>query len=164
MSSKALLATLTLAVVSAVIACAGCNGSNDVTAPPTGGGGASNLVQSASTPSDGNGTMTAAATIQVNSGGNGFDEADLSQTVGSAGHEVVVTWNTSTYAINSVQSIWGNGSTTSGFTQCEPSSSACDPSKVSVDFANHTVTFTGLVLADAFGGTASATLTGTLAW
>ena len=73
-------------------------------------------------------------------------------------------WDTTTHVIHSVQSIWGDGAVTSGFTQCEPSTNACDLTKISVDFSGQTVTFTGLVLTDAFGGTATATLTGTMVW
>ncbi len=157
--------SMTVAVaIGALIATAACHSSNDVTNPPAGGGGASNLVSSGSSPTDGDATMTASATLTVNSGGSGFDELDLSQTVGSVGHEVVVTWDTNTHAINGVQHVWGSGSTTSGFTQCAPGSAACDPTKVTVDFSGHTVTLTSQVLPDAFGGSSSSTLSGTIAW
>ena len=164
MNTKGISVIVVSTFVALLIGAAGCNSGNDVTAPPAGGGGTSTLVQSASTPADGDGTLTATATIQVNAGSTGFDEVDLSQTLGSMGHEVVVTWDTSTHVINSVQCIWGNGTVTSGFTQCEPSSAACDASKIAVDFGGQKVTFTGLVLADAFGGTSAATLTGTMVW
>jgi hypothetical protein len=147
-----------------ILAAAACNSSNDVTAPPTGGGGSSNLVVSASSPADGDGTLTDSATLTVNAGSTGFDELDLSQTLGAIGHEVVVTWDTNTHAINAVQHFWGNGSVTSGITQCLNGTNTCDPAKVSVDFAGHKVTFSGLVLDDALGGSTTSTLTGTIVW
>jgi hypothetical protein len=100
----------------------------------------------------------------VNSGGTGFDEVTLSQTVGGISHQVVVTWNTTTHVINSAEHVWGNGVTNSGFTQCEPTNTVCDPAKITLDFTYHTVTFAALVLPDALAGTATSTLTGTLVW
>ena len=172
MNSKSWIRATGIAAMGAllILAAAACNSSSSggsVTTPPPPGGGSSNLVASASTPSDGDGTLTATGTITVNNGGSGFDEVNLSQTLGSTGHEVVVTWDTSTHAINSVQHIWGSttpGSPTSGFTQCDPSGTACDPSKIAIDFAGNKVTFTNLTLTDAFGGTAVSTLDGTLVW
>ena len=152
------------ATTAALICAAACNSSNDVTAPPASSGGTSNLVVSAANPADGNATLTDAATLTVNSGGSGFDELDLSTTVGGIGHEVVVTWDTSTHAINSAQHVWGSGAVTSGFTQCVAGTNTCDGAKIALDFAGHKVTFTGLPLADAFSGTASCTLTGTMGW
>ena len=108
--------------------------------------------------------MTATATIAVNSNGSGFEELDLSETISGMGHEVFVTWNTGTHVINGVQHVWGNGTTNSGFTQCDPSGTACDPAKIAIDFTGHTLTLTGLVVNDALGGTSSSTLTGTVAW
>jgi hypothetical protein len=100
MGMAALLGTLALATLS-------CSSSDSTTAAPPPGGGSSNLIASSSSPVDGDGTMTPTCTIQVNSGGSEFDELDLSQTLGSTGHEVVVTWNTPTHVVNSVQHIWG---------------------------------------------------------
>lgn len=151
-------------VAAALIAAAACNSSNSPSAPVNPGGGTSNLVVSNATPSDGNSTLTATATIAVNSGGSGFDELDLSETVSGIGHEVFVTWDTNTHAINAVQHAWGNGTTNSGFTQCDPSGTACDPAKIVLDFSGHTLTLTSLAVNDAFGGTSSSTLTGTVAW
>jgi hypothetical protein len=151
-------------MAAALLCVAACNSSNDVTAPPAGGSGTSNLVVSAANPADGNSTLTDAATLTVNSGGSGFDELDLSTSVGGVGHEVVVTWDTGTHAINSAQHVWGSGAVTSGFTQCVAGSSPCDLGKIALDFAGHKVTFTGLPLLDAFGGSTSCTLTGTMAW
>lgn len=151
-------------MAAALLVVAACSNSNDPTAPPTGGGGTSNLVVSASSPADGDGTITVAGTLTVNSGSTGFDELVLSQTVGAVGHEVIVTWDTSTYAVNSVQHAWGTGTVVSGFTQCAPGANPCDAGKVVVDFAGSKVAFTGQVLPDAFGGSATSTVTGTAGW
>src|SRR5437016_3344457 len=71
--------------------------SNNATSP---GGGSTNLIISAASPADGNATLTAVGTLIVNNGSTGFDELDLSQTIGTVGHEVVVTWSTSGHVLN----------------------------------------------------------------
>ena len=151
------------AILAALIGTYACN-NDDYSSSSSGGGGSSNLVVSASSPADGDGTLTASGVLTVNAGGTGFDELNLSQTVGGVNHQVTVTWNTSTYAINSVQHAWGSGGVSSGFTQCAPGGTTCDPAKVTVNFAGYTVTFNGLVLPDVLGGTSTSTLTGPVAW
>jgi hypothetical protein len=162
MSSRQISGTLLFSFALLLIGAFGCN-SNDVTSPPAGGGGSSNLVQSASNPANGDGTLTAAATLAVNSGGTGYDEANISQMLGIVGHDLVVTWDTNTHVLNGVNNGWFDG-TSGGNTLCLASGTPCDPAKVSIDFAAHTVTFTGLVLPDTFGGTSTSTLTGTMSW
>lgn len=164
MKTKGSLLIVLAGFMGILIGSFGCSDS-DVTAPPTGGGGASNLVQSASNPVNGDCTLTTAATLTVNAGGTGYDEANISVSVGNVGHDLVVTWDTSTHVINGVDNGWFDSTTTTGGrTTCLASGTPCDPAKVAVDFANHKVTFTGLVLPDYFGGTSTSTLNGTMNW
>lgn len=125
------------------------------------GGGASGLVVSDSLPVDGDGTLTALGTIRVNNGGTGIDELNLSEMTGAVGHDVTVTWDTTTYALNAVSHGWG-----SGYTQCvNGTANPCDPAKVTIDFAGKKVTFAGLALIDdVFGAGSKSTLTGTMVW
>jgi hypothetical protein len=162
-----------LCLVALLVAAAGCNDSDDVFEPPdddgnngNNNGGGSSLTSSASIPTDGDGTFSAAGQLTTNNGGSGMDELILSETLGTVGHEIVVTWDTNTHAINGVQHAWGPaaGGPTSGFTQCAPGPDACDPAKVSIDFAGRKVTFASLALADAFGGSSASTLDGTANW
>ena len=162
MNAKGTLWIVVAAFVGLLIGSFGCSDS-DVTQPPAGGGGASNLVQSASNPANGDCTLTQSATLTVNAGNSGYDEANISTTIGAVGHDFTVTWDTGTHVINGVNSGWFDGAT-GGNTWCLASGTPCDPAKVTVDFANHKVTFTGLVLPDAFGGTSTATINGTMSW
>jgi hypothetical protein len=146
-------------VVAALGLSIGCNSDDDVTGNPTGGG--SNLTVVNATPSDGDGTITVAGSFIVNNGGTGFDELNFSQMTGSVGHDITITWDTTTHALHSAQHGWG-----AGFTQCVMgTANACDPSKITIDVSGHTVTFTGLVLVDdTFGTSATSTLTGAGHW
>src|SRR5262245_20978237 len=111
----------------------GCNNSDDPTNPPAGGG-ASTLTVSGSVPAGGDGDVTAMGALAVDNGGSGFDELNLSET----GHDVTILWDTNTHALHSVSHGWG-----AGYAQCvEGTASACDPAKVAIDFAGHTVTIT----------------------
>lgn len=163
MNTKGISAIVVPAFVALLIGASGCNGGNDVTAPPTGGGGTSGVVISAANPANGNGTLTDSATLSVDAGGTHLDEANISQSLGIVGHDLTVTWDTNTHAIHAVNEGWFDG-TTGGTTLCLAGANPCDPTKVTVDFVNHKVTFTGLVLPDTFGGTATATLNGTMVW
>jgi hypothetical protein len=162
MSSKGISATVLFAFAVLLVGSFGCS-SDDVTSPPAGGGGTSGVVVSAASPANGNGTLTASATFTQNANNTGYDEANISQSLGGVGHDLTVTWDTTTHAINAVNEGWFDG-TTGGNTLCLAGTNPCDPTKVTVDFANHKVTFTGLVLPDAFGGTTTSTLTGTMVW
>jgi hypothetical protein len=132
-----------------------CNNNDDPTSNPTGGGSTLTVVNA--TPSDGNGAITVAGTFTLNNGGTGFDELNFSET----GHDVTIVWDTSTHALHSASHGWG-----SGYTQCVMgTANPCDTSKVAIDFAGQTVTFTGLVLVDdTFGTSATSTLTGAGHW
>ncbi len=136
-----------------------CNSNDDPVGNPTGGG--SSLTVVSASPSDGDGTITVAGTIVVNNGGSGFDELNFSQLTGATGHDITIVWNTSTHVLHSASHGWGTA-----YTQCVMgTANACDPSKVTIDFAGNTVTFTGLVLVDdTFGTSATSTLTGTGHW
>lgn len=153
------------AFVALLIGATACDGGSSVMAPPPGGGGTSNLIVSNSIPPTANGTLTATATLTVDKSGNGLDELDVLQTVSGTEHEAVVRWTTITHVIDSTLHKCGNGGAPCGITQCVAGVNTCDPTKITLDFVGHKVTFTGLVLDDpAPGGTGSATLTGTLAW
>jgi hypothetical protein len=162
MKSKRMQAMRATALaVATVLAAAGCD-DDDVLAPPAGGAG-SNLTVTNSNPADGNATLTVMGTFLLDAAGTGFDELNLSEMTGTVGHDLTVTWNTNTHAINGVQHGWG--STTASITQCVAgTASPCDPSKVAIDFAGRQVTFTNLVLPDASGGSATCTLNGTARW
>jgi hypothetical protein len=67
----------------------GCNSSDDAVNPPAGGG-ASNVVVSASNPASGDGTITALGSLIVNNGGSGKDELNLSET----GHDTNISFLT----------------------------------------------------------------------
>lgn len=146
-------------VAVALVGSTACNSTDDVLGTP--GGGASNLTVVDATPADGNGTITVAGTILVDNAGTGFDELNLSQTTGSVGHDVTIVWDTTTHALHSASHGWGTG-----YTQCVMgTANPCDTSKVAIDFAGTTVTFTGLILVDdTFGTSATSTLTGTAQW
>lgn len=154
-----LLAVLALGTLS-------CSDDDPATSTPPPGGGSSSLVASSSSPADGDATLTATATYTVNSGGTGFDELNVSEAIGATGHEVTITWDTTTHVVNSVQYAWGPaaGGPTSGFTQCAPGAHPCDPAKVTVDVPGTAVTITGLTIPDAFAGSSVSTLSGTARW
>jgi hypothetical protein len=148
---------------------AACSGAADVLdGAPQGDVGLSNLAVSNSTPASGDATLTEGALLTIDADGAGLDEVVLTQTLGEVTHEVVVRWNTTTHAIDSASHIWGqgpnHGGPDSGFTVCFPGFNDCDPAKVVLDFDGRTVTFASQVMADAFGGAATCTLTGTVAW
>ncbi len=149
------------AVAAALAFSSACSsGANSVLNPPPGGGG-SNLTVTNANPSDGNGTVTVTGTLVVNNAGTGFDELNLSQMVGSVGHDVTITWDTTTHAIHSVGHGWG-----SGYTQCVVgTANPCDSAKITIDFAGHQVAFTNLTLVDdTFGTGATCNLGGTARW
>lgn len=168
MNSRWIHGLLALTFLGALVLTTGaCNDDdNNVLTPPAGGGGASNLTATSSSPADGNATLTASGNLVVNNAGTGFDELNFSQNVGGVDHEVTITWDTSTHAINSAEHAWGVGTTGHGFTQCVAgTANVCDPAKVTVNFAGHTVTFTGQPLTDLYFSTgAVSTLSGTVAW
>jgi hypothetical protein len=154
-------ALLTMAVAGLIVLTAvGCDDEGNVLTPSPGGG-SSNLTVTNSNPADGDGTLTVTGTYVVNFNGSGFDELNLSEMTGSVGHDVTITWDTNTHALHAVQHGWG-----SGFTQCVmATANPCDVNDVTIDVANHTVTFAGLVLIDdVFGTSATSTLTGTARW
>lgn len=133
---------LSLLVVALAIAASGCNDSNNVLTPPGsgggGGGGGTNLVVSNSTPADGDGTITVTGTLTIDANGSGFDELSLSE----PGHDVFITWDTNTHAVNFVQHGWS-----SGIAQCDDAgANPCDANVINLDFTGKTITFTNLVL------------------
>jgi hypothetical protein len=154
---------LVISVRAVVSGCPNADPPASTTPPP---GGSSNLTATASSPADGDGTFTSAGSLTVNANGTGFDEFVVSETHGATGHEIFITWDTGTHAVNSVMHAWGPaaGGPTSGFTQCAPGSNPCDPAKVTVDFPGTSVTITSLTLPDAFGGSSVSTLNGTGRW
>src|SRR5882672_7433443 len=82
-----------------VLAAAGCHHSNGVLTPS--GGGASNLTVTNAAPPDGNATLTSTGTLVVNNSGTGADELNLSEMTGTVGHDVTLTWDTTTHALRS---------------------------------------------------------------
>jgi hypothetical protein len=116
MNSKGISATVLFAFAVLLIGANGCS-NDDVTNPPSGGGGTSGVVVSAANPANGNGTLTSSATYTQNAGSSGYDEANISQSLGSVGHDFTVTWDTTTHVINGVNEGWFDG-TTGGNTLC----------------------------------------------
>jgi hypothetical protein len=173
MSTKSIRAMAVAAcLVALLFGAAGCN-NDDVFNPPDDddngnntNGGSSSLTSTNSTPADGDATFVSTPTYTANAFGTGFDELVVSEVVGSVGHEVIITWDTTTHAINGVQHAWGPaaGGPTSGFTQCAPGANPCDPAKIAINVAGKSVTLTSLALADAFGGSSASTLNGTATW
>ena len=149
----------TAIAVAALTFSVACNSNNDILETPPGG--ASNLTVVNATPADGNGTITVAGSFIANNGGTGSDELNFSQMTGAVGHDITVVWDTNTHALHSASHGWGTG-----YTQCVMgTANPCDPSKVTIDVAGNTITFTGLVLVDdTFGTSATSTLTGTAHW
>jgi hypothetical protein len=166
MISKLIQALVVSAFVASVIGGPGCNSDGDNSSSPLTGSAPSNLVASASNPSNGNGRLTATALLFVNDGATGFDEATLWQTVGDIAHVVTVKWKTGTHVISSASHAWDDPIhplVRTGFVSCSGSpGTACDLAKITLDFASNTVTFNGLVMTS--GGSATSTLTGTLVW
>jgi hypothetical protein len=150
-----------LALVSSIILTGfACDGSDSTLNPPPGGS-TSNLTALNSVPSDGDATLTVTGSYTQDAFGTGFDELNLSEVTGSVGHDVTITWNTNTLALNGAQHGWG-----SGFTQCVVgTANPCDTARVAIDVVAKTVTFNNLVLVDdTFGTSATSTLNGTARW
>ena len=169
MSDRNLARWVVPAVCAAALALAtGCTDSDSVLGPPGGGGG---LVVSNANPSDGDGNLDAPTLFHdTNQGVDMLDALYVSQTVGPTGHEISIYWDPSTSEIRSIQHAWGPaaGGPSSGTTGCcaPPGScpSSCDPAEVSVDTGTQTVTFTGLVIDDMFGGTDTSQIDGSVTW
>jgi hypothetical protein len=148
---------------------AACSGAADVfDDAPQGEVGLSDLTISNSNPATGDATLTEGALLTIDADGGGLDELELVQILDDVTHEVVVRWDTATHAIYSASHIWGqgpnHGGPDSGFTMCFPGYNDCDPAKIVLDLDARTVTFSGQVLADAFGGQATCTLDGRVGW
>ena len=164
-------AAAAVGVAALALSLAACSDAGNILDNPEDDDGAlgiSNLTISQSRPESGDATLTEAAVLTIDAEGKGFDELALSQTVGDTKHDVVVTWNTLTHAIRGTSHVWGPGEThggeDSGFTACFAGINDCDGERVVIDFDGHSVTFSGQVLDDAFGGDATSTLSGTVGW
>ena len=96
------------------------------------------------------------ARLIVNNGGSGHDELNLSET----GHDLTINWDTTTMTIHSVSHGWG-----AGYAQCVAGTAPCDPAKIAIDVAGHTVTFTSLALVDdPFSMGSTCTIDGVARW
>jgi hypothetical protein len=158
---------LPAAVLAAMIALSlGCDDSDDVLTPPTGGG--SGLTVSNADPANGDGAIENANVYYEPGQPGGLIRVVVSGDSSSStiGQEIEIYWDPANGdQVTSVQHFWmPMAGGTGGATGCSTAGTPCVQANVTVNTAAKTITLTNLVLVDTLGGTKTSTLDGSVQW
>jgi hypothetical protein len=139
-----------------------CSNDGDVFEPPPDSG-TGTLTFTSSTPANGNAVLDAPSIFhEANADGGSYDRITVTQAVAGITHSLYFYYTAPTETVHSAQHVWGP---IGGVTQCVAGSSDCVAANVTIDTPGESVTFTNLVLPqDPVNGTATSTVSGTLAW
>jgi hypothetical protein len=160
-----------MALAAAVLLSVACESATDVLEDEPREEDKWNLSISDADPEDGNGKLVfdeSDITYTTDEGVEDLDKLTISASSagGTIAHEIEILWVPATGEVRTFQHFWGPvGAGNSGSTRCAlGTGNVCDPAKVSVDQTATTLTCSGAVLLDMFGGTSTSTVSGSVQW